>query len=167
VASDWLIIELSDLGDSADYAELHNSLEEMLGELDFFIPIHNEQMGSYTSTSVLFEGYVFVKDSQEARSRLSEMDDYRFFSRLLENNGRIQTVNSKTIGVLKRKLKNSAKKRIRRGTMVKVIEGTFENLVGEVVSTEDQGRQAMVKIERLSREIIAPLPCTSLIVLED
>ena len=166
--SRWLVLELSEQGDSASFAELDNSLQEMLGEKsEYFIPIHSEKLGSYTSTSVLFEGYVFVKDSSSARSQLSEISDFRYFSKILESNGRVQTVDSRTIAVLKRKLRNSARKKIQKGTKVQILDGIFENLVGEVVSIEDQGREAMVRIKRLSREIIAPVPCTNLAVLKE
>lgn len=163
----WLILELNEIGESCNYAELDNILQEMLGsEIDYFIPILSEKMGSYTSTSVLFEGYVFVKDCEESREKLSDLKDFRIFSRLLENNNRLQTVDSRTIGVLKRKLKHSVCKKIKPGTRVQILEGIFKNLVGEVMSIEDRGKKVVVSIKRLSREMIAPLPTTSVIVVE-
>lgn len=158
----WLVIELSEQGESAGYAELENALTETVGS-EYFIPVHHEKMGSYVSTSVLFEGYVFVRDSSNARTQLDDLRDSRYFSRVLENQGRPQTVDSRAIGVLKRKLKNSTKKKMKIGTKVKVLEGIFENLVGEVVGDEDGGKKVIVKISRLSRQMIAPLPATSVV----
>lgn len=163
----WLILELNELGESCNFAELNYTLEEMLGiESEYFIPIHSEKMGSYTSTSVLFEGYVFVKDSPSAREKLDNLKDYKIFSRILENGGKFQTISSRTVGVLRRKLKASVHKKIKPGTRVRILEGIFENLIGEVVCLEDSGKKIMVRIKRLSREIIAPLPSTSVVVVE-
>jgi transcription antitermination factor NusG len=163
----WLILELNELGESCNFAELNYTLNDMLGvDVEYFIPIHSEKMGSYTSTSVLFEGYVFVKDSNLARQKLDNLKDYKIFSRILESGGRFQTVSSRTIGVLRRKLKASIHKKVKAGTRVRILDGIFENLVGEVVSIEDNGKKMMVRIKRLSREIIAPLPSTSVVVVE-
>lgn len=46
--------------------------------------------------------------------------------------------------------------------MVKVLDGIFKNLIGEVMCVEDDGKKIMVKIKRISREIIAPIPATLL-----
>jgi transcription antitermination factor NusG len=161
--SNWLILELNEYGEAATRGELEYSLREMLGQdAEFFIPIHHEKMGSYISTSVLFEGYIFIRDSLEIRARLGDIRDFRLFSRILESNGRIQTVDSRTIGGLRRKLKNSMRKRFNPGTPVKILEGTFKDLIGEVMSVENNGRKVMVQVKRLSREMIIPVPSTSI-----
>jgi len=161
--SRWIIIALSEVGDRAGYEEIENAIVCIFGEdSDYFIPIYHEKMGSYTSTSILFEGYVFVKDSFYIRENIPYVREHRIFSGALENRRKIQTVDSKTIGRLRRKLKNSTKKKIKPGSMVRVTGGIFENLVGEVVSMEDGGKKVMVKIKRLSREMIAPIPSTSM-----
>jgi transcription antitermination factor NusG len=43
-----------------------------------------------------------------------------------------------------------------------VLDGVFKNLVGEVIGIEDHGKRIMVRIKRISREIIAPIPATLL-----
>jgi transcription antitermination factor NusG len=159
--SDWYILEVSELGETASYPELVDALQSVFGpDVEYFIPIYHEQMGSYTSTSILFDGYVFIKDSEIIRSNLSNIKEARLFTGLLKMCGKIQTINSRDIGVLRRKLKNSLNKKIQAGVRVKVHEGTFQNLEGEVLSLEEGGRIANVKIICLSREIIAPIPTT-------
>lgn len=163
----WLIIELNDIGEACSFAELNNVLQDMLGfDIDYFIPMHSEKIGSYTSTSVLFKGYVFVRDTIDSRKKLENLSDFRIFSKILENDNKFQTVNSRTIGVLKRKLKNASRKKLKPGTKVRVLAGMLENLSGEVISLEDEGKEVMLRIKRLSREIIAPVPVTNIVVVE-
>jgi len=160
--SNWVILELSEYGEKADYSEVIKSIFSFFGEVEHFIPTHHEQMGSYVSTSILFEGYAFIKDSDSVRAKLYDFKESRIFSGVLRSRGKVQTVDSKTIGILKRKLKNSVKKKVKTGTKVRIMEGIFENLEGEVMSLEDGGRRAIVKVKQLSREMIAPIPTTSI-----
>lgn len=160
-ASEWFIIELNEQSDSASYPELKMALQSIFGpEVEFFIPKHHEELGSYISTNTLFEGYVFVKDSEDVRNQISNVKESRFFQGVLKHAGKISTVDSHTIGGLRKKLKNSLKKKFKTGTKVKVLEGIFQNLIGDVLSTEDNGRIVNVRIRCMSREIIAPVPTT-------
>jgi transcription antitermination factor NusG len=161
--SDWYILEINEHGESATYPELVAAIQEVFGvDAEYFIPIYHEQLGSYISTNTLFEGYVFVKDSDTVRSNLINVRDSQIFSGLLKMCGKIQMLGSKEINNLRRKLKNSLNKKFQQGVKVKVHEGVFQNLEGEVLSIEDNGRIANVRIVCLSREIIAPIPTTCL-----
>jgi len=159
--SKWLILELSDVIEDVNYHEIESTLLNILGDkVDYFIPIHHEKMGSYVSTSILIEGYVFVKDSLEVRQNLNNIRDNRIFLGALFLSGKYQTVNSDIINRLKRKLKNSLKRKFVVGMKIRVLEGVFKNLKGEVISIEDNGKKVMIRIKRLTREIIAPIPST-------
>lgn len=159
----WLILELDDAFEDVSYRDIKVALVTVFGEgVDYFIPIHHESMGSYTSTSVLIEGYVFIKDCLEARQGINNLHESRVFSGALFYSGKYQTVNSEIIKNLKRKLRNSLKKKMTNGTKVLILGGIFKNLTGEVIGIEDNGKKIMVKIKRISREIIAPIPSTLL-----
>jgi transcription antitermination factor NusG len=159
----WLIIELSEQLEGFSYSDISQNVKNLFGErVEYFIPVYQEKMGSYTSTCTLFDGYVFVKDSPGIRACLPYLRDYRMFSKALGCGGRIQTVDSTVIGVMKRRLKKSTKRNLDIGSKVKVLEGIFSNLVGEVVGVDDGGKRIMVKIKTLSREMIAPVPSTSI-----
>jgi transcription antitermination factor NusG len=163
VQPDWYILEVGEQGETATYPELIAALQSVFGEdEDYFVPIYHEKLGSYTSVNVLFEGYVFVKSSEKVRSKLGNIKDNHFFSGLLKMCGKIQMLGSKEINSLRRKLKNSINKKFQSGTRVKIHEGVFQNLEGEILSMEDCGKIANVRIVCLSREIIAPIPTTCL-----
>jgi transcription antitermination factor NusG len=161
--SDWIILELSDTVENVTYQDIEDALRTAFGSaVEYFIPIHHEEIGSYTSTSVLMEGYAFIKDTPFIRSNILNLRDQRIFSRPLSQKGKYQTLNSRVIAGLKHKLKNSLKRKFVSGTRVRVMEGVFKNLVGDVIGVEDRGKRIMVRIKRISREIIAPIPATLL-----
>ena len=160
---DWFILEINEQGDTATYPEIVAGLQLVFGlNVEYFIPIYHEQLGSYTSTNTLFQGYAFIRDSDKVRSCLTNIKECPMFSGLLRMCGKVQMLDSKEINTLRRKLKNSLNKKFQPGVKVKVHEGVFQNLEGEILSMEDNGRIANVKIICLSREIIAPIPTTCL-----
>jgi len=159
--TDWFIIELSEHGEVATFPELVSSIETVFGqEADYFIPIYHEQMGSYTSTNILMEGYVFIRNTDLARNKLGNIKDCRIFAGLLKMCGKVKMLSAKEIGVLRRKLKTSLHKKLKAGVRVKINDGVFQNLEGEIQSMEDDGKVANIKIVCLSREILAPIPTT-------
>lgn len=163
----WLILELNDI-ENLTYKDIENAVITTFGdEVEYFIPIHHEAVGTYTSTSVLIEGYVFVRDGDAVRNSIFNLREHRVFSRALYCSGRFQTVPSEKILDLKKKLKHSMKRKFFVGSKVKVLEGTFKNLVGEVIGVEENGKKIVVKIKRISREMIAPIPATLLEEVED
>jgi transcription antitermination factor NusG len=156
----WFIIEINETA-NVDYAEISNAVVTIFGDdVDYFIPIHHEKMGSYISKSILMEGYVFVRNSHIVRENINEVKDQRIFLGPLTIGGKLQTINSHIIGSLRKKLKKSTSKKIKVGSNVEILEGTFKKLIGEVMDVEEDGRKITVRIKRLSREIIAPLPST-------
>lgn len=163
ISERWLILELNDALEDVNYRDIKGAIVMVFGnEVDYFIPIHQERMGSYTSTSILMEGYVFVKDCLEARQGINNLHESKIFVRALFYSGKFQTVNSDEINGLKRKLRNSLKKKMENGTKVLILGGIFKNLTGEVIGVENNGKEIMVKIKRISRECIAPIPSTLL-----
>lgn len=166
--SRWLIIELSEHGESASYEQLDNALFHILGpEVDYFIPIRKEVMGTYVSTSILFDNYVFVKDCCESRKRFDEVRDCKYFLKILNTNGKTNTIDSHTIGALKRRLGGMARRRFIIGSKVKILGGIFQNMPGEVLGLEDRGKKAVVRVKTYSREIIAPMPSTNIMEIPE
>lgn len=158
----WYIIELNDSIEGLAYRDIEAAILTTFGDVDYFIPIHNEKMGSYTSTSTLMEGYAFIKDGEGIRENMLNLRESKIFSKVLVQSGKYQTISSTEIRSLRAKLKNSLKRKFSEGTKVKILEGIFKNLIGEVIGVEDDGKRIMVKIKRISREMIAPIPATLL-----
>lgn len=157
----WLILELNDLMSNVGYQEIEGAIFQIFGNnVEYFIPIHNEKMGSYISTSTLMEGYAFVKDTSTVRNNIINLSDQRVFSRVLHHGGKYQVISNKAVTELKKKLKKSLKKKFEMGSRVTVLEGTFKNLIGEVIGLEEGGKKVILRIKRISRDIIAPMPAT-------
>lgn len=161
--ANWLILELSDFIDNISYRDIESAVVTTFGDsAEYFIPMHYEEIGSYTSTSTLMDGYVFIKDCQCVQENLINIKEHKIFSKVLCKKGKFETIDSKGIAVLRGKLKNTLKKKFTPGAHVKVLDGVFKNLIGEVIGIEDEGRKVIIKIKRVSREMIAPIPATLL-----
>ena len=163
VGSEWLILQLNDISDTLGYKEIEVAIKAVFGDdAEYFIPIHYEPMGSYVSTCCLVEGYAFVRDSFSVRSNIMYINDQRLFTGVLHKKGKYETVNSHIIAGMKKKLRNSLKRKFILTDKVRILEGVFKNLVGEVVGIEDAGKKIFIKITRISREMIVPIPSTLL-----
>jgi len=162
MSGQWLILELNENIENITYREIEAAILDLFGDVEYFIPIHHERMGSYISTSILMEGYAFVRDCIEIRQKMANLRDQRIFANFLFYGGKFQTISFKEINDLKRKLKKSMTKRFNDGTPIRVLGGIFKNLKGVVMNTEDGGKKVIIKIKRISREIIAPIPATLL-----
>jgi transcription antitermination factor NusG len=161
-SSQWLVLQLNE-DHPAEYREIESAIQTAFGsKADYFIPVSNEKMGSYLTTSVLIDGYAFIKDSNAVRCNIENLLDQKIFTGVLSNCGKYQTVDAKVIRELKKKLKNSFKKQYEIGERVKVLDGVLKNLIGEVVGEEDDGKKVIIRVTRISREIIAPVPATLL-----
>lgn len=164
-AKPWLILELSEYGETITYPELVSALASIFGDgTEYFIPTHYEQIGSYTAQNTLFEGYAFVKDSEAARKSAANLADSRVFSRALKRGNKFQTLSTKEIESLRKKLKISLKRDFEPGLRVKILDGLFQNMEGEIqyLAMEKTGQMAYVVIKCISREVIAPVPTTCL-----
>lgn len=163
VTSNWLILELSDFLDDISYKDIEAAILDVFGDdVEYFIPMYYEEIGSYISTSTLMEGYAFIKDCESVREKIGNIKDNKVFSKALFKKDDYITINSRKIAGLKHKLTNSLKKKFTPKDQVKVLDGVFKKLIGEVISIEDGGKNIMIKIKRVSREIIAPVPATLL-----
>lgn len=162
MSNQWLILELNDNIENVTYREIETAILNIFGDVEYFIPIHHERMDSYISTSVLMEGYAFIRDNGDVRQTMSNLRDQRIFSGFLFYGGKFQTISMKEVNDLKRKLKRSMCKTFSDGTSIRVMGGIFKNLRGVIINSEDNGKRVIIRIKRISREIIAPIPATLL-----
>lgn len=161
MASEWLVLQINDSVDNPGYGDIKVAIMSVFGDkADYFIPMYHEKMGSYTSTCTLMQGYVFVKDCQSARDAIGAVHDHRMFSGVLMNGRKVQTIPASDIAQLRRKLRNSLKKKYPVGTPVRICEGPLKDLVGTTAGVEEGGLVVIVKISRHSRDILAPVPAT-------
>ena len=156
----WIILQTRENAD--DYFDIEKSIKQIFGKnSEYFIPILYQKLGSYNCFNVLFDGYVFIRDTEDNRRILSDLSNSKTFLGPVVISNRIQTVDSYTIAKFKRQLKKrSTNICIENGKTVYVMDGIFENLSGEVIGVEEN--KAIVRFVTLSREFIAPIPISSL-----
>lgn len=81
ISDQWIIIELNDSIEGVEYRDIEAAILTTYGDgIEYFIPIHHEKMGSYTSTSTLMEGYIFLRDCSQVRDNMINLKENKIFS---------------------------------------------------------------------------------------
>ena len=156
----WIILQIRE--NVSDYFEIENSIKEVFGDSEYFIPIHYQKMGSYDCFNTLFDGYAFVKDTPKSREALSCIPFSGALVGPLVSSNKVQTLEHSVIVDFRKQLQSFLRNHgIIEGNTVLVLDGMFESLKGEVISIDDE-KKATVRFVRLSREFIAPIPLSSL-----
>ena len=155
----WIILQVRE-NCELNYPEIRGELLKHFSELDIFIPVYHEQVGSYVCDMTLMEGYVFVKDNNgNRRTIIEEFHPGRMFDPL-KFNEKLKTISGKDIEQFKKQIQRKLRKTIDRGTKVLVTQGIFKNLTGEVTDIEGEGTRVMVQFNQRSRQLFASIPIT-------
>lgn len=160
-SNNWLIVSLSeDTEMEEDYMNIDYEINTVFGvDVEYFIPIYKEKLGTKEICLVLFDGYIFV---QEPRGGFKDID----FNKIrtthvrspLISDGSFSYVKNKDINGFKRELKKKIKSLIPKiGSVVIPKEGTFKDLEGTVVSIDRDKMVLIVRFETSSRVVQAPV----------
>lgn len=166
----WVAVELSRHGEqrieAGDLEEaLRRDLEGAESDHPIFIPARTYIKANRTITVHLMEGYIFVASGLpevsyfrlEQRSKLVQS----IMSETSDSGMRVlSTVRDVEIEGMKRALRERVSSDIELGTPVKVLEGAYSGLEGEVIYRH--GEHAGVYVELRSAHFIASVPMVSL-----
>jgi len=159
----WVIMELSYQGEQKTPEELALLLRGQLGGgADIFIPAVTFSRRNSTVTICLMEGYFFIEASLPT-STYFDLEDTTYVRKVLtrdESKGRfLYYVDQAMIDDLKSRLKEQTVRNIQVGDMVKVVEGPYSKLSGEILSLVEGEDRALIHIVDLkSMEVIVELP---------
>lgn len=163
-AGDWLILELYD---DVDLGGLFNNIENdilnIFGEAtDYFIPVYSEKVREKCVCINLFDGYVFVKESDTTEDSLSKMKSEYIKGTLSGPKGLLK-VKNENINSFKKKLEHKIKGMVpTKGQRVIPRVGTFKNMEGKVISVNKTKLIARVLFEKSSRVVEAPISVVNL-----
>jgi transcription antitermination factor NusG len=164
----WLIVQLSedcDLKESAE--EVVQQLKDLCGEaVEFFIPMHIEYVKDKPIYFVLFEGYIFVRLTNDVTD-VSFKDRTGHISGPLLSNGKNQHVHNKDINGFKREIKKRLKAKVpTKGQKVIPKVGDYKNLEGEVLSVDKKSMIAVVEFALASRVVEVQIRIINLDIME-
>jgi transcription antitermination factor NusG len=158
----WLVIPLTFHGESVLADDILKELKSVFGDAEYFIPKKTIKDRRHGEDLVLFNGYVFVRKIKH----LPNLNSHRYFSPPLKSGNIYMTISEEELLDLQRKLDVMKEKDIHPGLKVKVTGGTYQNLIGEVVSMSDP-ETAVVIIKLFSKEILASITVGFLTIIDD
>jgi uncharacterized membrane protein YheB (UPF0754 family) len=165
--SKWVIIELHEdtfLEEHSD--QIERSIREELGpDTEYFIPIYNEKIQGKNACFVLFEGYIFIQRTDEVIQNIFKLKDELVRGPLCVNDC-LRLVTGQRINKFKQEMQDKIRALIpEKGQRVTPKVGVFKNLEGEVLSVDKKKLIALVRFEKPSRIVEAPINIVNLSLL--
>ena len=169
----WAALELTRLGET--FIE-ENRLEKLLRKdlsLDpdhpIFIPSTIYWKNGRKVTVHLMEGYVFIGSGPDD-TEFFRLEDKPYIAQVMSRKGSVGyrvlcTINNDHVDGMRRKLREITSESIVVGAKVKVTEGSYRSLEGDVLGYE--GDYVFVKIDLRSLIVITRLPRVFLEILEE
>ena len=167
--SKWVIIELSEETSlEIHYEQIVHTIEGMLGpETESFIPLYVEKVQGKNASYVLFDGYVFIRRTDDVVSKIFRLKSEHIKGPLFID-GCMRLVSGVRINEYKAKMQERVKTLIPvAGQRVVPKVGVFKNLEGTVLSVDKKKLIAIVVFEKASRVVEAPLNVVNLSILSD
>lgn len=125
--------------------------------VEYFIPVKTHKIATREFRVALFDGYVFIKHdgTLDFASRVCKLRGGYIKGALISNH-QLSYVPGTEIDKYREQLKDHVYTcRPSIGDIVEGVEGTFTNMVGEVISVNSPMKTADVKFKTKTREIIA------------
>ena len=161
----WIAIELSRMGEmKVDDGLLEDLLRSDLGvnpDFPIFIPAVTYTKGKRKFTIQLMEGYAFVA-SGLPETTYFDLERKPYVNQVMSSHSGphqirvLSTIPDKKIEELRRQFQELVSSDIEIHDKVRVIEGTYRMLEGEVLGKD--GEDAFVEIELRSLRVIATIP---------
>lgn len=167
--SRWIIVELSEETSlETNYEQIARTVEDVLGpETESFIPLYVEKVQGKNASYVLFDGYIFIRRTDDAVSKIFRLKSEHIKGPLFID-GCMRLVSGTRINEYKTKMQEKVKTLIPvEGQRVIPRVGVFKNLEGTVLSVDKKKLIAIVVFEKASRVVEAPLNVVNLSILSD
>lgn len=158
----WVVVELSHQGEKKTPQELRSVIGQYIGEeVEIFIPALTFKRRETHVTMYILEGYIFIASGLPT-SKYFDIEDNVNVACVLTNDeasGRyLCYVENDVVEDLKEQLREQAAMTLKKGDKVRIKEGAYAELDGEILDILDDDR-AMVHVTDLqSMEIIIELP---------
>lgn len=168
----WIAIELTYQGEArVEDATLEGALRQDLGvdsKFPIFVPAATYRKGARAITLYLMEGYVFVGSglldtayfALEKKSYIARvMSEYTGPHKLRV----VSTISNDYIQDLRKQLRKIVCADVDIDSMVRVADGTFKALIGQVMCVRDDYAQVLFRLRSLN--LIASIPLAFLEIL--
>jgi hypothetical protein len=165
--SRWLIVELTeDTSLESHYEHIERTIRDTLGsECEYFIPVYNEKVQGKNACCVLFEGYLFIKRTDAVMENVLKLKSEHIKGPLFVD-GCLRLVSGERVNKFKLEMTHKVKDMIpEKGQHVIPRIGVFRNLEGVVLSVNKRTLVALVRFEKTTRIVDAPINIVNLSVV--
>ena len=168
-AQTWIVVELNHLGETKVVeGTLEKALRSDLGvdaSFPIFIPVAKYPKGQRTITLHLMEGYVFVGSGLPDTTYFA-LERRPYVNTIISTPGKMRTLNAvpnNKIEELRTQLRKMVAADIQDGEQIRVTNGSYRNLEGQVLSIV--GESAVIQIKLRSLELVVTIPVVFLEVV--
>lgn len=163
--SRWVVFEFTeDLSLERSCDNVENFVMETFGrDVLYFIPIYRERLQDKFITFVLFDGYIFIRESKEVLSGVSRLNQNEYIKGPLREKGGYRTVGGREIIGIRRELMRAIYRQFpkKKDTVIPKV-GMFSNLEGEVISVDKPNLTVLVQFKLKTRIVEAPISVINL-----
>lgn len=145
------------MGDASPAELLAQELGRLLAkhkDITVFIPKFTERDGRHEKEMMLFPGYVFVGFTGD-KPKLPSLSGHRFFEPPVSFGKRLGYVSDLEVSRMKRKLKGLKNHTLLVGKRVRIDDGIYKDLEGEVVDTEKE--KVVIEVKLVSKDIMVSM----------
>jgi transcription antitermination factor NusG len=164
----WVIVQLSPLGEREKNTNIiANSIRRMLGNktLGVFIPAISEAARDESHTVFYMEGYIFVEFIDTINYlRLHEIPYFKtvIVDNTIKRGCPYSLLDDRSLNPMRVGMEALKKQPIKEGDRVRVIKGTYKNLVGDVEMLRNDDELVTVNACLASKPMLIELPASFL-----
>jgi transcription antitermination factor NusG len=170
----WVALELSSRGETEkDINALLSIIRRTIGasnDVEIFVPIYFEDEEYFEKNVTLLSGYFFIR--HDSSLSYHKLKDSKYFDGVVCNpltkaveivpDAQVQELKAKFDGLMKDASK------VRPGQTVRILDGLYKGLVGELVKVLKRDQMCIIKITSLkSRKITVSAPLMSVAVVDE
>lgn len=153
----WVVVQLSPTGEKEkDLSILERSVRRYLGKLEVFVPatkqITKDGVRDDSSTMFYMDGYIFVEFVEGIN--YGKLTDTTYFLSVLTTNRKYHLLDDSVLSPMRAGVQQLKIRSFQKGDFVKVIHGSFKNLVGSVVMIDDVGEKVTVSSNTSSKPVL-------------
>ena len=160
----WVVIQLSSSGEhEKNLSILERSVHRVLRTpLSVFIPASNQKARDDVNVQFIMDGYIFVEFKQDIQYQ--KLSGTTYFDYVLTDSRRkLQLVTDEEILPIRKGVEELKKSCLCIGDRIKVVKGSFKNLMGVVTSVYDDGESVQVSVGLVSKPLLIDYPASYLV----
>lgn len=163
--SKWVVVQLSPAGErEKNVSILERSVHRFLGKLMVFVPAAcqsaKDEVRNDSHTMFYMEGYIFVEFRENIN--YGKLSDTTYFDSVLSNKTQLFLLDDSQVAPLRKGVEELKVGDFSVGDSVRVIRGSFKNLIGKIHCVYSGGEAVQVDLKLSSKPMLIDFPSGSI-----